>query len=113
MATTYTYKIVDLERETVDDFVSTIHYTISASDETNEAGSYGSIGLKRPDTLIPYADLTEEKLIEWLKGELNSGKKTDEDGNEVVIDRVAQLEAGLQAQLDEKAAPTTASGLPW
>jgi hypothetical protein len=113
MATTYTYKIVNLERETVDDYVFTIHYTIIASDGTHEAGSFGSIGLKRPDTLIPYADLTEEKLIEWLKGELNSGKKTDEDGNEVVIDRVAELEANLQAQLDEKAAPTTAKGLPW
>ena len=113
MATTYTYKIVNLERETVDDYVFTVHYTIIASDDTNEAGSYGSIGLKRPETLIPFADLTEEKLIEWVKGELNSGKTTDEDGNEVVIDRVAQLEAGLQAQFDEKAAPTTASGLPW
>jgi len=113
MATTYTYKIVNLERETVDDYVFTVHYTVIASDGTHEAGSYGSIGLKRPETLIPFADLTEEKLIEWLKGELNSGKTTDEDGNEVVIDRVAQLEAGLQAQLDEKAAPTTASGLPW
>jgi len=113
MTTTYTYKIVNLDRETADDFVSTIHYTISASDGKNEAGSYGSVGLKRPDKLIPYADLREEKLIEWLKGELNSGREKDKDGKEVVIDRVAALEASLQAKLDELAAPKTASGLPW
>ena len=39
MATTYTYKINNLERETADDYVFEVHYTVIASDGTHEAGS--------------------------------------------------------------------------
>ena len=101
MSTTFTWKINTLERETSDGFVMTAHYTISAADDAYSAGAYGSIGFERPETLIPYADLTEELVIGWVKEKIGGDEK------------VAEIEAALQAQLDEQRAPSKASGTPW
>ena len=100
MATTNTWKIAQLDRETTDGFVFVAHYTVEASDETYKSGAYGSIGFERPETLVAYADLTEEVVIGWVKDQLTAEK-------------VTEVEAALQAQLDEQAAPTKASGTPW
>ncbi len=100
MTTTNTWAIQQLERETSDGYVFTAHYTVEASDETYKAGAYGSIGFERPETLTPYADLTEEIVVGWVKEQLTAEK-------------VTEVEAALQAQLDEQAAPTKASGKPW
>jgi hypothetical protein len=103
MATTTTWNIASLDRETADGFVFTAHYTVNATDETYSSGAYGSVGFEKPDTLIPFADLTEETVIGWVKEKLN-------EENE---DTVSDIEAALQKQLDEQAAPTQASGVPW
>ena len=100
MATTNTWKIAQLDRETTDGFVFVAHYTVEASDETYKSGAYGSIGFERPETLVAYADLTEEVVIGWVKDQLTAEK-------------VTEAEAALQAQLDDQAAPTKASGTPW
>lgn len=101
MATEFTWGISQLERETSDGYVYTIHYTIDASDESYSAGAYGSLGFERPeDDLIPYDSLTPEICIDWVKDQLGEEK-------------VAEIEAALQAQLDEKHAPTKAAGVPW
>jgi len=100
MATTFSWKIANLERETADGFVYTCHYTVNADDGTYTSGAYGSLGLERPETLIPYSQLTEEIVVGWVK---------DKFGEE----KVAKIEAALQAQLDEKHAPSKAAGVPW
>jgi hypothetical protein len=100
MTTTFTWAIANLERETADGFVYTAHYTVNAEDGTYSAGAYGSIGLERPDTLIPFDDLTEEMVVGWVKEKLGAEK-------------VDEVEDALQAQLDEKHAPTKAAGVPW
>jgi hypothetical protein len=102
MTTTFTWKIAQLERETSDGYVFTAHYTVDAKDDTYSAGAYGSIGLERPEgELIPFADLTEEQVVGWVKEKLGGDEK------------VAEIEAALQAQLDEQRNPTKAAGLPW
>ena len=103
MATTTTWNIASLDRETADGYVFTAHYTVNATDETYSAGAYGSLGFEKPDTLVPFADLTEETVVGWVKAKL------DEENE----DTVSNVEAALQAQLDEQAAPTKASGTPW
>ena len=100
MTTDFQWKIANLERETQDGFVYNAHYTISASDGTYSSSAYGSIGLERPDTLIPFDDLTEEVVIGWVKEKLGAEK-------------VTEVEDALQVQLDEKHAPTKAAGVPW
>jgi len=100
MSTTFTWAIANLERETQDGFVFTAHYTINAADDTYNAGAYGSIGFERPEKLIPFAKLTESTVIGWVKEALGDEK-------------VAEIEAALQAQLDEQRAPSKAAGVPW
>lgn len=102
MATTLTWNIAQLERHAADGIVFTVHYTVDANDGTYSAGAYGSIGLEQPeDDIIPFADLTPEIVIGWVKEKLGGEEKVEE------------VEAALQAQLDEQHAPKKASGLPW
>ena len=102
MATTFTWGIAQLERETADGFVFSAHYTINATDgEAYSAGAYGSIGFERPENLIPYDDLTPELVIGWVQEAIGGQEKVDE------------IEDVLEAQIDEKRQPTKASGVPW
>lgn len=94
------WKIVNLERETLDDFVFTAHWTASAVDEEFSAGAYGSIGLERPENLIPYEDLTEDLVIEWVLEKMGD-------------EQVEAVEEALLAQIAEQKAPSKASGTPW
>jgi hypothetical protein len=100
MATTFTWHIANLERETADGFVMTAHYTVTAEDGTYSSGAYGSLGFERPDKLIPFADLTEELVIGWVQDAFGAEK-------------VTEILAALQAQLDEQHHPSKASGMPW
>jgi hypothetical protein len=102
MSTTFTWNIANLERETSDGYVYTAHYTVNAvsDDGVYSSGAYGSLGLERGDTLVPFADLTEEIVVGWVKEKLTAEK-------------VTEIEAALQAQLDEQRQPTKAGGLPW
>ena len=102
MTTTYTWAIAQLERTTADGIVFTVHYTVAANDGTYASSAYGSIGLEQPEgDIIPYADLTPEIVIGWVQEKLGGAEK------------VAEIEAALQGQLDEQAAPTKAAGVPW
>ena len=105
--TEYTWGIAQMERKTADGVVYTVHYTIGANDGTYASSAYGSIGLEQPDpdNIIPFADLTKDLVISWTKNELSKGL-----GNE---NKVAEIEAALQKQIDEQRTPTTAQGLPW
>jgi hypothetical protein len=49
---------------------------------------------------IPYADLTKEIVVGWVK---------DYFGEE----KVAEIEAALANQIQEKLHPTNAAGVPW
>lgn len=102
MATTYEWKIAQLERTLSDGIVYTLHYTIEAFDGTYRASAYGSLGLEAPeeDEAIPFADLTEEIVVGWL---------LDKFGEE----KVNAIFTALQAQIDEQATPTKGTGLPW
>lgn len=99
--TTFTWNIAQMERETADGYVFTVHYTVDAKDDTYSAGAYGSVGLERPETsMIPFADLTPEIVIGWVK---------EKFGDEKVL----EIEEALQSQIEEQRHPSKASGLPW
>jgi hypothetical protein len=102
MATTTIWNIAELERHTADGIVFTAHYTVDANDGTYSAGAYGSIGLDAPeDNIIPFASLTPEIVIGWVQEKLGGEEKVEE------------IEAALQAQIDQQRTPTTAAGVPW
>ena len=95
-----TWDIAQLDRETSDGFVFTAHYRINANNGTYTAGAYGSSGFERPETLIPFSELTQDQVIGWVKEAL-----TDE--------KVDNIEAALKDNISEQAQPTKASGVPW
>ena len=99
--TSFTWNIANLERETDDGFVFTAHYTVSAADGTYSAGAYGSIGFERPENLVPFADLTEDLVVGWVKEALGGDEK------------VTEVQTALQSQIDEQRAPTKSAGVPW
>jgi hypothetical protein len=102
MTTTFTWAIANMEHYTSDGVVFTVHYTVNAEDGTYSSGAYGSVGLEKPEpgSMIPYADLTEEIVVGWVKEKFGTEK-------------VAEIEAALQSQLDEQHAPSKAAGVSW
>ena len=98
---TFTWKVNNLDRTLSDGRVNTVHYTVDArsDDEVYSSGAYGSIGLEG-DVVTPYADLTEETVVGWVKAALGE-------------DKVTEVQAALDAQLTEQSTPTVGSGTPW
>jgi hypothetical protein len=85
------------------DVVFTVHWTLTGTDGTYAAGAYGSVGVTvAPDVpFTPYADLTQEQVIGWVKSAL---------GNE----QVAAYEANVAKQIADQINPSVvAPPLPW
>jgi hypothetical protein len=102
MTTEFSWGIANLERHTADGIVYVVHYTVAANDGTYSSSAYGSIGLEQPEgEVIPYADLTPEIVTIWVQDKLGGPEKVDE------------IQAALQAQIDQQRTPTTAQGMPW
>ena len=71
---TITWKVEELDRELADGYVYQVHYSVNGDDGTYTSRAVGSIPLEKPETLIPYKDLTEETIIGWVKASLNKRK---------------------------------------
>lgn len=101
MAAIFDWRVANLERECADGYVYTVHYTISATDGVYSSSAYGSLGLERPeDEMIPFGNLTEDICVGWVKEKLGEEK-------------VVEVEAALQNQIDEQRSPTRLPGVPW
>ena len=110
MTATFNWTISTLERdilpEDMNGAVVTSHWRVTAEqsegDETYTATSYGTQGYT-PDPsaegYIDYDSLTEADVLGWLFAQSEDWK--------------SDMEASLQAQIDAKITPTTASGTPW
>jgi hypothetical protein len=102
ITTEFDWGIANLERHTADGIIFTVHYTVAANNGTYSSSAYGSIGLEQPEgNVIPYSDLTPELVIGWVQDKLGGTEK------------VAEIQAALQAQIDQQRTPTTATGMPW
>jgi len=81
--------------------VNVVHWRVSKDDGGNSGGQYGSVGLVPPSgTFVEWVDITETIAIGWAKAALGT-------------DRVTEIEADIDAQIAEKAAPTIGTGVPW
>jgi len=97
--TTYLWQVVQMDRLTNDNFVVTCHYTVTATDGTYTASTYGTTSYTQVEgeTYIPYDDLTEDICVGWVQTSI--GKDT--------------TEASLQSQIDLLKNPVQESGVPW
>ena len=91
-----TWKIVQLDRKTEDGFVTTAHWTVTATDGDFSASAYGTCGFDGELT-TPYENLTEAQVLEWVWASLDK----------------AAYEASLAAQIEAQKNPVSATGLPW
>jgi len=99
MMTTFNWTISQMDRLTSDGFVVTVHYNVTATDDTYSASTYGTVSYtqEQGETYIPYDDLTEATVVGWVQTAL--GKDT--------------VESSLQSQIDAQKNPVQATGLPW
>ena len=94
-----TWSVAQLDRNTSDGFVNTVHWRVNAVDGDKSASSYGTVGYTQEEgkTLVPYSNLTETAVIAWVQESLNK----------------ATVEASLAQQIEALKNPITASGVPW
>ena len=108
MATTFTWTIDELERNSSDDGIHHARWLCSASetvgtgdDAVTHTARLGGKTHHTPDPsasdFIAYASVTEADVLGWVQAVVG---KSD-------------TETKLQAMIDEKKAPTTATGVPW
>lgn len=95
---TTTWTITQCDRLTSDGFITTAHWTATATDEGFTASIYSTCSWAAGTPTIPYADVTEAEVLQWC---WDSG--VDKDATE----------AALAAQIAEKKAPKKAAGTPW
>ena len=89
--------INNLDRNTDGDVITVIHWTATKEDGDFVASVYNTQSVEVGDTVIPFADITEELVKTWLSEKLD----------------MKSLEAALDAQIEAQKAPKVASGLPW
>ena len=101
MAITKIWEVNTLERELADGYVKKVIYRVKGMDGSEEKlRATGEVELEKPETLIPYKDLTESKVLEWVKAKLGT-------------DEVALIEKNLEDQIALINTPVTATGKPW
>jgi hypothetical protein len=99
---TTTWKISNLDRNTADGFVNTVHWDASQTDGDFTASTYSTVSFTQEDGInyVPYAELTEAAVVEWVKGSLGA-------------EGVAAVDAALAANIAEQKKPKVATGTPW
>lgn len=95
----FNWNIGNLDRNTSDNFVFTVHYNVTAIDGDYTASTYGTVGYTQEEgaDYIPYENLTPEIVVGWVQESL--GKET--------------VETSLAGQIEALKNPTQESGLPW
>ena len=103
MTITKTWQVNTLQRELTTGYVSKVIYRVIGTDDTYTTRATGEVDLEKPETLIPYKDLTEETVIGWVKAKLDADK----------AGTVAAIETAVENGVNEQKTPTTGVGKPW
>jgi hypothetical protein len=103
MAHTWTVSAMDytVSQDGHTNVVNTVHWRCSKTDGDNSGSSYGTVGLEAPgESFVAWGDITEDTAVGWAKAALGD-------------DKVAATEAAIDAQIAEKANPTSGTGVSW
>ena len=98
-----TWEINTLQRELSTGYVNKVVYRVLGTDGTYQTRATGESDLPKPETLIPYKDLTQETVIGWVKAKLEADKKGSVDEIEKAIDENIALQK----------TPVYGVGTPW
>ena len=106
---TKTWQINTLQRELADGYVNKAIYRVNGEDGTYKFRATGEVDLPKPGTLKPYADLTEDEVIGWVKARIDElANSTDPKGV-----TVADIEKAVEDGVNEQKTPTSGVGKPW
>lgn len=98
------WRVVQLERTLPDDVVTTVHWTVSKTEDNVSASSYGSLGLPSKDpedpSFVEFDELTEQEVIAWVHEVMGE-------------EQLEAIESALSAQIDAQNHPKSATGVPW
>ena len=100
---TKTWQVNTLVRELADGYVKNVVYRVIGEDDSYTFRATGSVDLPKPDTLVPYKDLTESTVLGWIKEKLDADK----------AGTVAAIEKAVEDGVNEQKTPTTGTGKPW
>ena len=106
---TKTWQVNTLQRELADGYVNKVIYRVNGEDGTYKFRATGEVDLPKPGTLKPYADLTEDEVIGWVKARIDElANSTDPKGV-----TVADIEKAVEDGVNEQKTPSTGVGKPW
>jgi hypothetical protein len=95
---TTTWTITQTDYETANGFITTAHWTASAVDGDYTASIYSTCSWADGSPTIPYADVTEAEVLQWV---WDRGVSKD------------ATEAALAQNIELQKNPVTATGTPW
>jgi hypothetical protein len=95
---TITWTIAQCEHLVATGFITVAHWRATAVDGDYSASVYSTCGWSEGVVQIPYANVTEQEVLDWC---WTSG--VDKDATE----------ANLASQIDLQKNPVQAPGLPW
>ena len=103
MSITKTWEVNTLQRELADGYVNKVIYRVKGTDGTYSTRATGEVDLEKPDTLVPYKDLTQETVIGWVKTKLEA----QETGT------IAKIEKAIDDNITLQKTPVHGVGTPW
>jgi hypothetical protein len=90
----FNWTISELTRRASDGFIQTAHWRCTSG----EASVYGSCGWADGSPVIPYPEVTQEQVLEWVWA--NGVNKSE-------------VESNLEKQVDALNNPVSINGVPW
>ena len=100
MTITKTWEINTLQRELADGYVNKVIYRVNGTDGTYSTRATGEVDLEKPDTLVPYKDLTQETVIGWVKAKLGT-------------ESITEIEKAIDDNITLQKTPVHGVGTPW
>ena len=101
MAITKTWEVNTLERQLADGYVNKVIYRVVGIEDSEEkARATGAVDLEKPETLIPYKDLTESTVLGWVKAKLGT-------------EEVSRIEKLIEDEIARIKTPVSGTGTPW
>lgn len=95
---TVTWKITQTDYLVADGFITTAHWTCTATDGDYTTSAYSTCSFALATPSIPYDSVTEQEVLDWCWA----------NG----VDKAA-TESSLAAQIELLKNPVQESGLPW
>ena len=123
MTATYTWSVTNLESNTSDGGVISVHWNCVGVDGDHSARIYGSesfIPDASADGFVAYNDITEDTALSWVFEANRKTTATPVEGSEEVTETTetnnevkARMEGLVKSRLDKLVTPVTTTGTPW